>query len=254
MKKQEVLRVKDEILSAVLASVASNPVFNESLVFQGGGALHFIYGSPRYSNDLDFVCGGLDGVREDIVGELCRGVLVGQRLLVPVVRAEGNLIRAAYSFGDGQPSGKLEIYAQKSFDNAPTSGRFSPLRVESPSEIYADKIVATLARMGQRGSLKPTDLFDMDYIVSHLSGGVSPGELADKAATYGEAEIVTPEGLERVARFVRDPKLHEGFRTVIGKSLMPDYFEHARIDSALFDAVSSYFEKHAAEVRAFSGH
>jgi hypothetical protein len=250
MKKQDVLRVKDGILNAILATIARDQVFNRNLVFQGGGALHFIYGSPRYSNDLDFVCENLEAVQGEIVEALQRGVSADGRRLIPLIKSDGKLVRAAYSFGENQPSGKLEIYAQGSFDNQPTSGKFSPLRVESPSEIYADKVIATLARMSQRGSLKPTDLFDLDYISTNLTCGVTAEDLRRKAASYGELKNVSPKMLERVAVYVQDPTRHDGFRATIGKSLMPDYFEHARMDTAFFDRVGSEFRKHADQVRA----
>ena len=44
------LKVKDSMQSDLISSINL-----ESLSLQGGGALHHIYGSPRFSADLDYV-------------------------------------------------------------------------------------------------------------------------------------------------------------------------------------------------------
>lgn len=241
--------MRDEILEASLHSLAQEPVYTENLVFQGGGALHFMYGSPRYSNDLDFVAEDLESHREAFLGSLQKGVVVRGQLVVPRVKEGENFLRAAYSLDEGLPSGKLEIFAQRSFDNAPSRGKFSPLRVESPSEIYADKIVATLARMNGRGSLKGTDLFDLHYIDTNLGRLVDVESLREKAASYGEQEDVNPEMFEEVARHIAEPDNQEAFRAAIGKTLMPDYFEHARFDGDFFKEAAGKFQAYADRLK-----
>jgi hypothetical protein len=47
--------LQEQLQKAVLAAFSRYNVFNH-IVFQGGTALRFFYGNPRFSEDLDFVC------------------------------------------------------------------------------------------------------------------------------------------------------------------------------------------------------
>ena len=51
----------------------SNGLFsllNDKIIFQGGGALHFVYSSPRYSSDVDFVDPSITDDIQDYRNEL----------------------------------------------------------------------------------------------------------------------------------------------------------------------------------------
>ena len=48
------LAVKAEVMKSFLRALSQSD-FRNDLVLQGGSALRFIYGSPRYSVDIDFV-------------------------------------------------------------------------------------------------------------------------------------------------------------------------------------------------------
>jgi len=51
----QTLRLRDEVLTNLLYHIAGNSFLWPNMIFQGGGALHFVYSSPRYSEDIDFV-------------------------------------------------------------------------------------------------------------------------------------------------------------------------------------------------------
>ncbi|MBD3252158.1 hypothetical protein GF386_00310 [Candidatus Pacearchaeota archaeon] len=238
----DVLKTRDEILEAILYSCASNPFLRENLVFQGGGALHFVYGSPRYSNDLDFVCPDLPDLEKKICEILTRGIKVRDRNIAPALKTPDKQIRASYSLQRGLPAGKLEIYHQKSFEPVETQGKFSPLKVETPSEIYADKIAATLGRMQRRDSIKPTDLFDLEYILSNLHRNASLNDVQAKMTSYEEGKI-NAESLQRIIDYIKNPENHPGFRTAFKRTLMPDVYKSMELNAEYFEALSFHFER-----------
>lgn len=174
--KESPIVTRDRILEGVLLSYAQDPQIAQSLVFQGGGALHFIYGSPRYSTDLDFVHATGAVPEATLLERLKQGAVIEGSTIVPNVKvAPGEtirMIRATYRM-PSDITGKVEIAQIPSSSERVSVGKYAPLRVETPREIYADKVFATMARMDARGSLKPSDLFDLVYLARNF--GIFPG-------------------------------------------------------------------------------
>jgi len=157
---------------------------------------------------------------------------------------KGDYLRIAYSASHTarEPTARVEIRQHAAEEFVPAAGRFSPLLVESPMEIYADKVVATLGRMAERGTIKPTDLFDLEYIVSNLNGEASEDRIERKAQSYSHFGW-SRKNVEVVLRYVVDPENHDNFRRVIQKSLLPDVSTHRSFDAAYFEQAAHHFER-----------
>ncbi len=248
----QTLRLRDEVLTNLLYSIAGRSFLWSNMIFQGGGALHFVYSSPRYSDDIDFVAPQFDATTADAIKDgLMSAIHLHDTIhYTPRVAKEGkdprkgDYLRIAYSAShtDREPTARVEIRQHTAEEYAPATGRFSPLLVESPTEIYADKVVATLGRMAERGTIKPTDLFDLDYIVANLDGEASEDRIERKAGSYGHFGW-SPENVEAVLRYVTDPKNHDNFQRVIQKSLLPDVSAHRSFDAAYFEQAARHFER-----------
>jgi hypothetical protein len=248
-----VLRQRDDLLKKLLAAISGDERQRKHLIFQGGGAMHFIYGSPRYSEDLDFVSIKLQYVPEIVMNdmqELSKRFLaeVNESIEDPkkfyshkVIYKQSGLMRISYANGADQwPSVRIEVMPQYSQEPEEARGMWSPLLVETPREIYADKIVATLARIQKRGNIKGTDLFDLDFIVNNLGGPADNSMIEEKAASYKEQcwnEETRKKLLEYIQHPANVPKMTENIR----KTLMPDVFHNRQFDREFFDKAASYF-------------
>jgi predicted nucleotidyltransferase component of viral defense system len=134
---------------------------SEKLILQGGGALRFFYGSPRLSDDLDFVY-------EDELGveEACTAV---KRINVEysLKQKEGlTRIKAYFPFGGAEILLRIELYKVPAYTSMKltlpeTANR---ILVESPEEIKADKVVALLDLFKRRGIISMIDLYDLCYL------------------------------------------------------------------------------------------
>ena len=126
MARSDILRIKDELLETMLDSFRSDDLLRKNLILQGGGALHFIYGSPRHSNDLDFVCEDLKNIQDEVKDRFKKGIEFNGTKIVPELKnldssyPDRPFIRAKYSLGQNQPTVSLELLSQKSFDNSAT--------------------------------------------------------------------------------------------------------------------------------------
>jgi hypothetical protein len=156
-------------------------------VLQGGAALHFAYGSPRLSADVDFVGPGVAAVLERSGEPLARaaGELLGCAACWSMTRA-GRLLRGKLALAV-DPARRLVLPIEAFEVPAHTSRPAATLGVvEEPVEIAADKIVASADRFARRGTLKTTDIFDLWYLRARL-GIQAPdrGLVEAKAADYG---------------------------------------------------------------------
>ncbi|MBI4615091.1 MAG: nucleotidyl transferase AbiEii/AbiGii toxin family protein [Planctomycetes bacterium] len=147
------------------------------LVLQGGGALHHVYGSPRYSADLDFVqapdfdevrfAAALERFREsvraawgsaEIEGPISKDKL--HRHKVRVTTGLSSFLVLAlerYEIRVHRP-----VLRTLAGDDPATAPRIA---VEAPAEILADKVAASLDRWRARGSIKLRDLYDLDRLL-----------------------------------------------------------------------------------------
>jgi len=167
-------------LDALMASRRWEP---GDLIFQGGTSLHLAYGSPRFSEDLDFLVS--DALKLDSIAESVQTRLEGAswfpadtRLTVTKARESGNLHAFDVTLGGQDVLGavrvKVEMWrADKAamaevavlvrpvrLNRGPTSGMQTFVPTAELQEILADKVFA----LGARPYLKPRDVFDLYWL------------------------------------------------------------------------------------------
>jgi hypothetical protein len=250
----DILKTRDAVLTNLLYYIAQSEQLNSELILHGGGALHFVYSSPRYSSDIDFVCPNIRIKKDEIITGLTDGFKsriskishnkTMEQHTPKLVRNLDDYIRVSYSQNrDNTPSARIEIVEQTAQDYAPAIGKFHPVLVESPGEIYADKIVATLGRMIKRGSLKGTDLFDLDYIANNLGGVPSEETILKKRDSY-DGEGWSRNNFERVLKYISDQNNHNQIIDSIKATLMPDVYQamKEKFGKEFFEKTASHFE------------
>lgn len=200
--------IEKEILHYYILSAMRESGYLDRVVFQGGTSLRLCHGSPRYSEDLDFVGGdGFAGSDMRGLGDVLVRALssVDPEIEVRVREPDDDgstvsrwriRIRVAGQRRD-LPSQviKLEIAAVPSYEpvaglvnvNYPQlSGLFDqiPVMVESLTEILADKMVSYVCS----GHPRYRDLWDMNWL---LARGVDTGAAwtmaSRKAVDYNES-------------------------------------------------------------------
>jgi len=165
------LAVKTEVMKSFLGAVGRSK-FAEDLVLQGGGAMKFVYGSPRYSVDLDFVLRTprqnwlhfmeVGKVLPDLFGHPITSSpkKVGEKMLrIAMVLQLGN--REALST-------KVEICAVPSQSSHLEESQVGKVLVESPEEIVLDKLAANIDRLRRKNFIKTHDVFDFFYVLKSL--------------------------------------------------------------------------------------
>jgi predicted nucleotidyltransferase component of viral defense system len=179
------------------------------LNFIGGTAIRIIYGSDRFSEDLDFDNFGL--AREEFVGltDLLRRELIREGFKVEVrrvfqesFRCYFKFVELLYDFGiSGHRQERLVIQLDTTGQDFPVEvkhrivnkfGVFSEVRVNPADILLAQKFTAILGRKRMVGR----DLYDVVYL-SSLSG-VNMAYLRQKAGIDGMEELVAEVG-QRVA-------------------------------------------------------
>ncbi|MEM2956445.1 MAG: nucleotidyl transferase AbiEii/AbiGii toxin family protein [Candidatus Pacearchaeota archaeon] len=247
IQRADLIKERDSLLEHILYKIQESPVSRENLIIRGGAALHFFYSSPRYSSDIDAAIeeGGFDLYKNHIIKDLNKDICIDNKVYHPkLAKNNTDFFRISYNQDiPNTPNGKIEvdrISAPKKFKKS--EGKYSPILVEDPSEIYADKVIATMHRMKMRGSMKPSDLFDMDYIVNVLKTKATKEEIRQKAKSYNDYgwEI---QVLDNVLKYITDSKKFDEFRRVLEESMMPDFFETQKFDNAYFESKAEYFEE-----------
>jgi predicted nucleotidyltransferase component of viral defense system len=195
-------------LEALLSSRRWEP---GELVFQGGTCLHLAHGSPRFSEDLDFLVS--NALKLDTIGEAVQTRLAGTAWFpkdtqIAVSKAKDGHNPHAFNvtLGGANVIGavrvKVELWtADKARAIAPLQISVKPVRlatgpaagmqtfvpVADQAEIYADKVFA----LGARPYLKPRDVFDLHWLPSQ-GGHVRPLSVLDMAirlATYPNESV-----------------------------------------------------------------
>ncbi len=228
------------------------------LAFQGGTSLHLAHGSPRYSEDLDFLV--RDTLKLDTLGDAIQRRLAGTRWLPPgtqltVSPAKDGHNPHAFVVAIGGPSVigavrvKVELWqtaadalsAVKStvatvrLSRGPAAGMQTFVPTADAREIYADKVFALAARP----YLKPRDVFDMHWLTTQgdQQHACTAEDLRVRLATYPNE---TPQGwLEKAA--ARRQQLESATDAVMAdlRRWLPSYWAldtasvQAMVDSAI---------------------
>ncbi|MGC1777685.1 MAG: nucleotidyl transferase AbiEii/AbiGii toxin family protein [Xanthobacteraceae bacterium] len=201
-----------EAIHLHLLSALSEAGLLRHVVFQGGTALRLCYGSERYSEDLDFVCGKagayIDKIEfEKLVGsalETTKKSLHRQFDINPdeirsdLAKVAAWQISVPVASLRHLPKSriKIEFANVPSYDSGPDVAKAVPglvqmedviLTVESTSEILADKAVALTARQ----ALKYRDVWDVWYLTNKLNARIERDMVANKFRDYGTSGVKT---------------------------------------------------------------
>lgn len=214
--------IKEAIHLHLLSALSEAGVLRH-VVFQGGTALRLCYGSERYSEDLDFVCGKAGAYIDTIEFEklvvsalettkksLHRQfdinpdeILLKQPPFPMAIRSDSAKV-AAWQISvpvaslQHLPKSriKIEFANVPSYDSGPDVAKAVPglvqmedviLTVESTSEILADKAVALTARQ----ALKYRDVWDVWYLTNKLNARIERDMVANKFRDYGTSGVKT---------------------------------------------------------------
>jgi predicted nucleotidyltransferase component of viral defense system len=189
------------VIEALMSSRRWEPA---DLIFRGGTSLHLVHGSPRFSEDLDFLVRSslnLDSLSDAVRLRLKNVAWLPSDAALTVTRAKDGRNPHAFVVSIGGPSVigsvrvKVELWRAPREAMAPLSVRVSPVRLASgpaagmqafvPAaemhEIYADKVFA----LGARPYLKARDVFDIHWLIGR---GVPPrctaADLKRRLAAY----------------------------------------------------------------------
>jgi predicted nucleotidyltransferase component of viral defense system len=213
------------------------------LAFMGGTALRFIYGIPRYSEDLDFT-------RERLTEEFDLRALSG--LIERRLQREGYSIRVRINDSRvvvktmvgfvGLPAGAgLSFHADQvlwvkvEVDTSPPAGadlavsivdKFGMLRIQHhdlPS-LFAGKVAAVLARKYSKGR----DLYDLMWYLTRSSGAQSAGRQSIEPNLVLLANALRQTAPELVT------SAEEDWRTAVRRRLARVDWVDARRDVAPF--------------------
>lgn len=208
------LGVKEKLAEGVIRTLAAD----HRAVLQGGAALHFAYGSPRLSADVDFVG---ESVREAL--SAC-GDAVARRASeiagTPAswsMRVDGRLVRGKVTIEvDAARRIVLPVEAYEVPAHQPASERAGS-HVEQAQEIAADKIVASADRLARRGALKTRDLYDLWFIRTRL-GVEAPNQdlVSTKARDYEQP--VRGADLAAAARAVTSEEMRASLEGVLPRA------------------------------------
>lgn len=196
----EAAQIRDALQVAVLdALVASRRWEHGELLFQGGTALHLVHGSPRFSEDLDFLVSSsidlshvTDRIRERLTG--AQWLPVHTSLTVTKAKDEHNPHAFNVTVGGPAIIGAVRVKVElwQSPESALQSLQMRVTQVRdrtgvqafvpalTAGEIFADKVFALAARR----YLKPRDVFDIDWLVERGDTSCSAEDLHARLAIY----------------------------------------------------------------------
>ena len=248
--QRDALIQKDKILEEALHSLADSDLVN-TMILQGGGALHFVYSSPRYSGDVDFVDESLFGGSREYADRLKEAGRDYEICKVKMM-SSGLGVRAKWGHEEGKFLAKVEVEARDAGEYSPSEGKY-PFLVKTPQDIYADKIFANIARHDARKNsgqfpFKPTDFFDLKYLTETLNCEAPSKEvILRKARAYNEEQLVNSATLTEMIDLINDESNHDFFRACLKKSMIPDVYSLHDFDKAYFQKAAEHFEQYRTE-------
>lgn len=208
LRPDEQVKLREALQASTVASLMDSRRWEPGdLAFQGGTCLHLAYGSPRFSEDLDFMIrGGLsvDSMAHEVTRRLRLPTDMAADLSVSVtgVKADRNPRSFFVTLGGenviGSVKVKIELWEtpQLALDSlqlvVKTINTDSGLQAFVPSltleEIMADKVYA----IGARPHLKPRDVFDLWWLRNH-----EPSVKLDSARLLSRLDIYPAKDGER---------------------------------------------------------
>lgn len=221
----------------------------EDVVLQGGGALHFVYNSPRLSVNLDFahkhpkvdaiISLSYEKLKEYVSEDL--GIFPE----LEIVKSEEKFLRAKILIETGKAqhiSCNLEFYEIPCYQTGKHPLAEMPsciVMVEEPSEILADKLVANLDRM-RRGFLKMRDLYDIWYIKDVLNAQLPDTQLAYNKFVDYKIKVRT-KYFEHLEKKLLKPETIEELGAALKGFLPDEYLERMDLRKVLHE-VKDFFQ------------
>lgn len=239
--------VEKEIVHYQILRALSEERLLGEMSFQGGTCLRLCYGSPRYSEDLDFAAGSklldldLDGFSrrlsarlEDVFGDAVRvkvpksvkpGDTVGLARWTVVVRTAPRRDdlpsqRVKIEVASVEPRTHVLRRLAHNYDALPASLSGWLIGCESKEEILADKLVSFA---NTEGRYRRRDLWDIPFLLATTPVAEEVGELVvRKLADYGCAfgvQGLLDRAAERILEVVEDGSLADELRRFLPKGL-----------------------------------
>ncbi len=246
INEHNVFKERDNILEGILTKIQNSEELRNDLVVCGGGALHFFYSSPRYSGDIDTISLSFDITKNALMEKLIQNIEANDKIYTPKLKKLTNsYMRVSYS--DNIPNsvcGRIEIDKYGNIEKHKKScGKFSPILVEEPTEIYCGKIIATLGRMNDRGSIKGSDLFDLDYIQNTLNANPTEKGIVEKAQSF-MLNGWTKKNMDKVIDYIGNKENHGEFIRTLKRSMNPEFYETQKFDNNFFEKSTEHFRKY----------
>jgi len=212
---------RKDLMLDVLSSVSASPL-RDRLVLQGGAALHFVYGSPRLTRDLDFVAPPDAFPRFKDVAAAVPGIKLRREDL----RSAPPFMRGAVQTRHGGVWLSVPVEIAGVRVEGVAEAEAAPgvrVAVETPDEIMTDKVVACFARMQGRGAVKPQDVFDIAYLRRALGARTTPEAVRHRLADYGMQFV--PETGRRILDWLASVEAVWAVRDALGASGTADHPE-----------------------------
>lgn len=265
MKAEDVqLRIQRVVLWALAARG-----FFSRYVFHGGSSLYFFYENVRWSEDLAFVKhrSNPDHPTEDL--PLIEEALKEAVQLIPALvegvesaelkcqKREGSVLRfivkASVKGQRRKTRVNVEIADVVSYRAVVKSFERVLVAVEDPFEIFADKVVALVARAGAWGEPKVRDVLDL-YFLGETKGVLRSENFKDlvelvsrKLKDYRLSVSHFEEGMKRLREWLNRPETLEDLRVTFVRYALPSHRENELL-------VRAYCEQALCFVReSFSG-
>lgn len=241
---------QSEVLQLLLLDALYGHSGSQHIVFQGGTALRWVYGGPRFSEDLDFVTSlppdKIQSILKAVTTKASRACVAQFGAGQPEQQIKGNRTTAFKTIFIYRPDLQRERIAVKLefeflqpaqttgfqkyvFRDLPqvsrliTSGHlFLPysstiILAETPEEILTDKIRA----LYERQYLKGRDIFDLWWIVSQLGTSINWRMLENKLSMY-QVPFHPARGLDFFQRAESLPVIENALKTDLPRFIPPD--------------------------------
>ncbi len=202
LNSEEAQALREELQAATLAALVNSRRWAlGDIAFQGGTCLHLVYGSPRFSEDLDFLIRGglsLKGFAKAVQERLVLPSFMARDLTptVSVLKDEKNPRTFYVTLGGKNVIGSVKVKVEL-WDTAPEAMNTLNLVVQPvnmngvmavvPSltipEIVADKVYA----LGARERLKPRDIHDLWWLNHHAKFALDEGIFLRRLSIYPQA-------------------------------------------------------------------
>lgn len=223
-----------EYLQIMMLKAIYDEPMGKTIYFKGGTAIHLLFGSPRFSEDLDFTVSGSEstfleiferavkriGALEDIAIKK-RATIAGNRWLLtahPSILRFPIYLTLDFSFRE-----RVLDPQQSTLTSVFPIVFTSYVHHVSMEEILAEKVRAILTRR------KGRDLYDLWYLSTR--GAMLNTSIVEKKISYYKLSGVTPAQIyDRIASFTQDAFVEDlrPFVPIPERAKLPQFFSYLK--------------------------